>query len=123
MVTSILDKMLQPATDQMPREFARKLLELRASDDLQSRIEELRVKANSGQISGEEELEYKEFVEAVDIEMQDGIVFGKTACGRATAKLVPPSLLLHSLANHSIASGALTWNACSSITFLPLWSV
>ena len=67
MVTSILDKMLQPATDQMPPEFARKLLELRASDDLQSRIEELRGKANSGQISGEEELEYKEFVEAVDI--------------------------------------------------------
>ncbi len=45
MVTTILDKMLQPATDQMPPEFARKLLELRASDDLQSRIEELRGKA------------------------------------------------------------------------------
>lgn len=67
MVTTILDKMLQPATDQMPPEFARKLLELRASDDLQSRIEELRSKANSGQISGDQELEYKEFVEAVDI--------------------------------------------------------
>jgi 3-mercaptopyruvate sulfurtransferase SseA len=67
MVTSILDKMLQPATDQMPPEFARQLLDLRASEDLQARIEELRGKANSGQISGEEELEYKEFVEAVDI--------------------------------------------------------
>ncbi len=59
MVTTILDKMLQPATDQMPPEFARTLLELRASDDLQARIEELRGKANSGQISGDEELEYR----------------------------------------------------------------
>lgn len=67
MVTTILDKMLQPATDQMPPEFARSLLDLRASDDMQARIEELRTKANTGNISGDEEIEYKEFVEAVDI--------------------------------------------------------
>ncbi len=67
MVTTILDKMLQPATDEMPPEFARKLLSLRADTELQSRIEELRSKANMGNISSDEELEYKEFVEAVDI--------------------------------------------------------
>ena len=67
MVTTILDKMLKPATDQMPPEFARSLLDLRASEDMQARIDELRTKANSGNISGDEELEYKEFVEAVDI--------------------------------------------------------
>ena len=67
MVTTILDKMLQPATDQMPPEFARSLLELRASEDMQARIDELQSKANSGSISDVEELEYKEFVEAVDI--------------------------------------------------------
>lgn len=67
MVTTILDKMLQPATDEMPPEFARKLLNLRADNDLQARIDELRTKANSGNISSDEALEYQEFVEAVDI--------------------------------------------------------
>lgn len=67
MVTTILDKMLQPATDEMPPEFARKLLGLHADAELQSRIEELRSKSNLGSITGDEELEYKEFVEAVDI--------------------------------------------------------
>ena len=32
-----------------------------------ARIENLRAKANTGKISQEEELEYKEFVEAIDI--------------------------------------------------------
>ena len=67
MVSSILDQMLQPATDQMPPDFARKLLDLRASPELLTRIENLRAKANSGEISHDDELEYKEFVEAVDI--------------------------------------------------------
>ncbi len=67
MVSSILDLMLQPATDQMPPDFARKLLDLRASPELLARIENLRAKANTGKISQEEELEYKEFVEAIDI--------------------------------------------------------
>jgi hypothetical protein len=47
--------------------FARKLLDLRASPELLARIENLRAKANTGKISQEEELEYKEFVEAIDI--------------------------------------------------------
>ena len=51
MVTTILDKMLQPATDEMPPEFARKLLGLRADAELQSRIDELRLKANQGRTS------------------------------------------------------------------------
>ncbi|MEQ1831103.1 MAG: hypothetical protein ABL921_34470 [Pirellula sp.] len=59
--------MLQPATDEMPPEFARKLLGLRADQELQARMEELRLKANAGNISSDEELEYKEFVEAIDI--------------------------------------------------------
>jgi len=67
MVSSILDQMLQPATDQMPPDFALKLLDLRASPELLARIENLRAKANTGKISQEEELEYKEFVEAIDI--------------------------------------------------------
>ena len=67
MVTTILDHMLKPAMDQMPPDFARRLLELRASPELLARIDVLRKKANSGEISTEEQLEYKEFVEAIDI--------------------------------------------------------
>ena len=67
MVTTILDTMLQPATDQMPPEFARKLLELRAKEELLARIDELRAKANAGQLTETEDLEYREFVEAIDI--------------------------------------------------------
>jgi hypothetical protein len=67
MVTTILDRMLQPATDQMPPEFARKLLELRADEELLARLDELRSKANAGQLTESEDLEYREFVEAIDI--------------------------------------------------------
>lgn len=67
MVSSFLDHMLQPATDQMLPEFARKLVDLRASPELLARIENLRAKANKGEISVAEEPEYKEVIEAIDI--------------------------------------------------------
>ena len=65
--TSFLDRMLQPVTDAMPVEFARKLVSLRADDDLMAQIEPLREKASCGSLSVDEESEYKEFVEAVDV--------------------------------------------------------
>jgi biopolymer transport protein ExbD len=67
MVSTILDSMLKPATDQMPPDFASKLLELRAGPELLTRIEELRSKANSGLLSADEQIEYRDFVEAIDI--------------------------------------------------------
>lgn len=47
--------------------FAKKVLELRADNDLLARIGELRSKANQGMLSLKEETEYKEYVEAIDI--------------------------------------------------------
>ncbi|XZE18387.1 hypothetical protein SH449x_003679 [Pirellulaceae bacterium SH449] len=67
MVTTILDKMLQTVTDQMPPDFARKLLELRADEEFIVRIDELRSKANAGQLTESEDQEYREIVEAIDI--------------------------------------------------------
>lgn len=67
MVTTILAKMLEPALEAMPAEFARVLLNLRVDEHLQSRIEALRYKANAGQLSGDESQEYQEFIEAVDV--------------------------------------------------------
>ncbi len=65
--TNYLDRMLQPVTEAMSPEFANKLVELRADDELLSHIEILRGKANQGTMTAEEEAEYREFVEAVDV--------------------------------------------------------
>ena len=62
-----LDRMLQPVTEEMSPEFANKLVGLRADEELLSRIEFLREKANLGTITVEEEAEYRDFVEAVDV--------------------------------------------------------
>ena len=59
--------MLQPVTEAMPLKFARKLVSLRADDDMMTQVEILREKASRGSLSAEEEAEYQEFVEAVDV--------------------------------------------------------
>lgn len=65
--TNYLDRMLQPVTEAMSPEFANKLVGLRPDDELLSHIEILRGKANQGTMTAEEEAEYREFVEAVDV--------------------------------------------------------
>jgi len=62
-----LDRMLRPVTEAMSPEFARKLVGLRADDELLSHVEDLRSKANQGTMTDDEEAEYREFVEAVDV--------------------------------------------------------
>jgi len=62
-----LDRMLQPITEAMSLDFANKLISLRADEELLSHIEQLREKANHGTMTAEEEAEYREFVEAVDV--------------------------------------------------------
>ena len=59
--------MLQPVAEAMSPEFANTLVGLRADDELLARIEILREKANQGTMTAEEEAEYREFVEAVDV--------------------------------------------------------
>jgi regulator of PEP synthase PpsR (kinase-PPPase family) len=67
MVTTILEKMLKPATDEMPVEFARKIIGLRAEGEVLSRIEYLRTKADQGSLTSDEQSEYQEVIEAIDI--------------------------------------------------------
>lgn len=67
MESTILEKMLEPAISEMPPEYARKLLQLRAGGEVLARIEQLRSKANQGKLTEGEALEYKEIVEAIDI--------------------------------------------------------
>ena len=65
--TSYLDRMLQPVTEAMSPEFATKLVGLTADSELLSHVEQLRGKANAGTLTAEEDAEYKDFVEAVDV--------------------------------------------------------
>jgi hypothetical protein len=46
----------------MTPEFARKLVELRAIPDVQARIDGLAEKCNEGQLSADEQVEYKSYV-------------------------------------------------------------
>lgn len=62
-----LDRFLDPLTETLSPEVARKIVALRAAPDVQARADELAEKANEGTLTPVEEAEYKEFVEAVDI--------------------------------------------------------
>ena len=65
--TNFLDQMLEPVTASMPREFAEALVGLKADQDTQTKIDQLRTKANEGTLTDTEAAEYKDFVEALDV--------------------------------------------------------
>jgi hypothetical protein len=65
--TTLLDQILEPVIDAFTPELAERLLALRADDALQARVEILRRKADLGTLTPEEDAEYKDFVEAVDV--------------------------------------------------------
>jgi hypothetical protein len=64
---SYLDRFLQPVTEAFTPALARKLVDLRVDPELQTHIDMLRQKANEGTLTLEEDAEYKDFVEAVDV--------------------------------------------------------
>ena len=66
-VTSYLDRLLEPVTETFTPEMARKIVEIRADPKIQADIDELREKANEGMLTAEEDAQYKDFVEAVDV--------------------------------------------------------
>jgi hypothetical protein len=62
-----LDRLLNPVSEAFTPELARKIVEIRADAELEGQINSLRRKANDGTITPEEDADYKEFVEAVDL--------------------------------------------------------
>jgi hypothetical protein len=64
---SYLDRFLDPVTEAFTPELARKISELHADPELENRIGVLRRKANEGTLTPEEDAEYKDFIEAVDV--------------------------------------------------------
>ena len=65
--TSYLDRLLDPLTEAFTPKVAAALLELRADSELEAHIGELRWKANSGTLTPDEDAEYKDLIEAVDL--------------------------------------------------------
>lgn len=64
---SYLDRMLDPVVASFTPALARKIVDLRVDAELEQHVDKLRRKANDGTLTAEEEAEYKDFVEAVDI--------------------------------------------------------
>lgn len=65
--TDVLSRLLEPVGRMMPREFARELAALRATPEVQARIDELADKCNEGDLTPEERAEYDAYVDAIDV--------------------------------------------------------
>jgi hypothetical protein len=64
---SYLDRLLEPMTDAFTPHLARTIVGLRVDSELEDHINDLRCKSNAGSLTEDEESEYKEFVEAIDV--------------------------------------------------------
>jgi hypothetical protein len=65
--TTYFDRILDPLTDCFTPQVARRLAELRADEKTQSRLDFLAARANEGQLTLEEDLEYKQSIDAIDV--------------------------------------------------------
>ena len=64
---SVLSQLLEPVGQMMPVKFAEELAAMRATQDVQARIDELAEKCNEGELTPEERAEYEAYVDAIDI--------------------------------------------------------
>jgi len=61
---SVLDRVLDPFTECLTPEVARRIAEMRADQPTQARVDILAGKANEGLLTTEERLEYERYLEA-----------------------------------------------------------
>ncbi len=64
---SVLDRLLEPLGNRMPLEYAKELVEFRASPDVQARIDELADKCNEGELTDAERDEYDDYLQAIHL--------------------------------------------------------
>jgi len=64
---NVLSQLLEPVGQMMPVEFARQLSTLRATPEVQARIDELAEKSNEGELTDEERAEHLAYVDAIDV--------------------------------------------------------
>jgi hypothetical protein len=65
--SALLDRFLEPVRESLTPAQARRLLEFKADEGLQAKIDELARKANNSTLTEEERAEYEAFVEAGDL--------------------------------------------------------
>lgn len=63
--TQTMERLLSPVGDCLTPEVAERLVALRAEPDVQARIDYLAERANGGQLTGPERLEYDAYVRTV----------------------------------------------------------
>ena len=66
-VATYLDRILDPLADCFTPQIARRLVELRADSQTQEHLNVLASKANEGHLSAEEDAEYKQTIDAIDM--------------------------------------------------------
>jgi hypothetical protein len=64
---SVLSQLLEPVGRLMPLEFARELAALKATPEVQARIDELADKCTEGLLTEVERAEYDAYVDAIDV--------------------------------------------------------
>lgn len=64
---AVLDELLEPVTRAFSRDVAQALMNIRASDAVQTRIAGLAAKCNEGSLTPAEAAEYESFVQAADL--------------------------------------------------------
>jgi len=65
--TTYLEQLLEPMTAALTPEYARKLVDLRAGDELQDRIDELADKCTEGTLTEAERSEYDTYVHGINM--------------------------------------------------------
>ncbi|MEX0702191.1 MAG: hypothetical protein WD069_08855 [Planctomycetales bacterium] len=64
---TVLDRLLDPVTECLTADVARRIVNLELDPALQSKLDDLAAKAAEGTLSPTEADEYREFVEGIDI--------------------------------------------------------
>jgi hypothetical protein len=64
---AILDRLLEPLGNAMPVDYAKALVDYRASRDVQARVDELADKCNEGELTDAERDEYDEYLQAFHV--------------------------------------------------------
>ena len=63
----ILDSVLNPFTECLTEHAARKIVDFRADEETQQRIDELAAKSASGQLNAEDRSEYQRYIDTFDL--------------------------------------------------------
>lgn len=64
MNATVFDRVLEPVVECLTREAAQKIADLRADAQTQARLDELAAKANEGQLTAEERVDYDRLLAA-----------------------------------------------------------